>query len=127
MNTVCSPCLRGHHDNCTTSSCTCTECHPPVVMWEEPPGSPRGRAAKCPLTADQLDELRANPGRWARIHTYDRHTSASSAARRIQKGTYPEMPEGHWEATGRRDGAGSVLYARYVGAGRLASVPREAS
>lgn len=82
-------------------------------MWEDP-SSGRGRPTACPITEAQRKELSANPNRWARVKDYDKPTSATSAAARIKKGIYREMPEGEWEAAARRDAGGGVLYARYI-------------
>ncbi|HKX71387.1 MAG TPA: hypothetical protein VJM75_09180 [Acidimicrobiales bacterium] len=75
------------------------------MVWEDPGGG-RGRPGACPITEAQRKELAANPNRWARVKNYDKPTSATSAAGRIKKGLYREMPEGEWEAAARRNGGG---------------------
>lgn len=64
-----------------------------------------------------LEELRRNPGRWARIKRYEKKTSASSAAQRIRKGDLPDVDPKDFEARGAilDGGEASVLYLRFVG------------
>jgi hypothetical protein len=80
------------------------------LEWEDPP--PARRRSEASTIPDQiLDELRANPGRWAKVLRYTTKTSANSALGRIRKGLYGPG----WEAKARRVPDGSVLYLRWIG------------
>lgn len=129
---VCSPCLRGAHARCIASSCECLTCYPPdgaepaspaapetasVVVWEDPPRSRFGRARlEEEIGEAVLEQLRAHPGKWAKVRTWAVKSSASTAASRIRKGEAPGLPAVEWEAVGRSVPGGSALYLRYRGA-----------
>ena len=83
------------------------------IVWEDPPGARTGRNGIDTIIAPLVIELRRNPGKWARLKTFDRKQGASSAKNGLGKrGTYPDI-----EFVGRSlpDGT-SALYGRYVGA-----------
>ena len=73
-----------------------------------------------------MDELRANPGRWARVKTcpfqgyqYGKaQAGATSTASRIRRGGAKYwQPKGAFEAVSRRVNNAYCVYARYVGEG----------
>lgn len=75
------------------------------LVWEDPPA--RGR----PLLADEVrsdvEELRRNPGRWAKVRTYPAPSSAA-ACRPCLIAAYPDI---EWRASRTADG-GSAIYGR---------------
>jgi hypothetical protein len=82
------------------------------VIWEEPPSV--GRHAMLPRpTQAQLDALRAQPGRWARLCEYSNVRQALSIAqwarRRLDAADY------QFRTAADRDAETSRLYGRYVG------------
>ncbi|MFC8490696.1 hypothetical protein ACFUJU_07800 [Streptomyces sp. NPDC057235] len=80
------------------------------IVWEEP--APRGGHD---LIADQLRE---EPGRWARIDRLYQHKNALSIARSIRLGRMPAYePPGDFDACSRVQGAKSYVYVRYLGNG----------
>lgn len=119
MNTkdICSQCLRGKHHLCMTDACACVEgdCaepeDPPIVTWEDPPL--RGGTEPL-LSTEAKAELEANPGRWARIKTCDKPTSANSIQSRFNKGIYIPITKDQWEMVTRKVGTGSAVYLRFV-------------
>lgn len=85
----------------------------PVIVWEEPEAIRQGRKADL-VPPEVLAAIRAQPGRWAKVRTYPKPTTANSSASRIN-GKAKVLGPG-WEAAGRRtNGGGSVLYLRWVG------------
>lgn len=118
---TCSRCLRSQHAECTAGeACACPTCNPPVVVWEDPPqwqqhGGHRARV----LTVAQIEQLKAHPGRWARIKDYAKCNSAHSQASSLTK-KQRTLADGtlstEFEFVGRSTGAGTAaLYARYIG------------
>lgn len=86
-----------------------------VLSWEEPPAPLRGRPSDV-LPAAVQAELRAHPGKWARVHDYTAKSSAFGRAKAIREGKGGVEGSG-WEAAARRSGTGSILYVRFVGRG----------
>ena len=91
---------------------------PQIVRWEDPAPLTTGRPATTRWLA-VASALRASPGRWAVVRTYDAgHLSAASIlAHRIKFGKMAAFrPVGDFEATIRTAEDGSVtVYARYIG------------
>lgn len=79
------------------------------IVWEEPP--PRGGHACI------AQQLRDNPGQWARIETPYRPKSGKSVAYRINGGGLGYGPAGDFEATWRTEGDITHVYVRYLGDG----------
>lgn len=86
-----------------------------TLVWEEPPTRGRRPIEKL-LDADgTLDQLRANPQRWARISRYDSNSGANAAAKKLRGALGGEF---EWSAARDPDAEkGSVLHGRYVGEG----------
>lgn len=131
-------CRLGNHKTCARLSMRCAcDCHggiqmPPTrktatvtpitsrprttaapdltIVWEEPrPKTRGGRNSLVERLQPALDQLRAKPGAWARIASYESKSAAGSAAKSMRKRT----PGFEFEA---RNGDGhSRLYARFVG------------
>ena len=95
-----------------------TKPKPAEMAWEDPPiakvGAP-GSADNAALAAS----LRENPGRWAKVRTYEkaRSAAASSYAGYIAHGTTVAFRGGGFEAVSRVVGDETHVYARYVGTG----------
>lgn len=87
---------------------------PGSVVWETPPPK-RGRIKRAPLSVEQRDALTARPSTWARVAEFTATSAANSAAMRVRKGHYEEMPPAQWELHAARHGTGSALWARYIG------------
>lgn len=51
------------------------------VVWEDPPPPPN----KPTMYAEALEEVKKNPGQWARIRVFDGQSSAYSARKMILK------------------------------------------
>lgn len=140
---VCSSCRTGRHDRCPApTACKCTNCPGTdttgeterlrkrigtapvvdspapakggVVVWEDPPMDRAGPRARV-FSQEVEDELRKHPGKWARVKTFEKPSSATSAAARYRKGESPHLKKGDWELVARRVDGGSALWARYVG------------
>jgi hypothetical protein len=85
------------------------------IQWEEPPQSQTGGGKYDELA----EELRRNPGRWAKLGTYDTGQAANIRDGRLRA----FRPAGAFEAVsrnGRTDGEGrrqADIYVRYVGEG----------
>ena len=75
-----------------------------TIEWVDAP-PPARRGIQPAYGWDALDELRANPGKWAKLHTYKSASGASSASRKLRKDGFECEP--------RPEGDGSVLYARW--------------
>lgn len=66
--------------------------------------------------ADVASKLRAKPGEWAPIGTYNSSQTAASIARQIKRAVLSAyMPAGSFEAVSRTVDGESRVYARYVG------------
>lgn len=82
-----------------------------AVVWEDPPPSLSGAGNTAAIRAF-AEELRANPGKWARYPSLPKG-SGSPTRDRIVKG--------HWvggsgfEAVGRKVDGQTVIYVRFVG------------
>lgn len=74
------------------------------IVWEDPPGGRSIVEEMRPIVV----ELRRNPGRWARVREFVKPNAASSASTQLRK----EYPDIKW--TPRKDGLGSILWARFV-------------
>jgi hypothetical protein len=88
-----------------------------IVRWESPPPA-KGKGSTEPSSAfaDIADELRANPGRWAVVKEQPgRYSGLATHIRMGQMICF--TPSGDFEATTRRLGERTVVYARYVGDG----------
>lgn len=57
-----------------------------------------------------MNALRKNPGRWARVKTYESKTSATRGAKNVR-----EQLGAAFEVRAHRHGDGSAVYARFVG------------
>ena len=84
------------------------------VSWEEPP-PPKKALRDYSLVAQQLRE---NPGRWARIDSFPHATAAGRMAYVIRTGrtSYWQEP-GDFEAASRAVDGQFYVYARYMGDG----------
>lgn len=108
---TCSHCLRNQHALCTAGeACECETCNPSPVTWEDPPPVRRGRPI---LTDEQIAALKEHPKRWAKIRAYDHPNSANGAKTNYRAGKTTVEPGFEFES--RKNGKGSVLYARWVG------------
>lgn len=96
------------------------------LRWENPPptrgGRPAGsRDSRADRHVELAAELRANPRRWAVVAEYGPpngtlHDSAKNLVRAIQTGQPTSWaPAGAFEATTRRQGHITAVYARYIG------------
>lgn len=86
------------------------------IEWEDPPakgGRRTGQWEKAPW----VPTLRANPGRWARVASYEKHFTANDVVSRLRQGRLKGFDPAEWEAVGRSDKAAgtSALWLRYVG------------
>lgn len=83
---------------------------PGGLVWEEPP--PRGRTATVvPAILALVPELRANPGRWARLYTFKGATSAGGLKKKlIDRDDVADI-----EFSANKTGTGSALFGRYTG------------
>lgn len=77
------------------------------LVWEDPPESETGRKPIVKQAAPLVEALREEPGRWARIATWDGHSSAASAAKRLRE-AYDDI---EWVA--RKTDDGSTLWGRF--------------
>jgi hypothetical protein len=86
-----------------------------IVRWEvPPPAKSRGSSEPSSGYAGIAAELRANPGRWAVVK--EQASRYSGLATHIRMGQMICFtPSGDFEATTRRLGERTVVYARYVG------------
>lgn len=83
------------------------------MVWEDP-GPKRNSVGVAADIAEELEELRANPQRWAQLRVWtdgEPRGKGSSVANWLRKG----RPD--YEFAGRRLPGGSALYARYIGSG----------
>lgn len=85
----------------------------PVLVWEEPPHP--GRQPEPAVTPEQLAELDAHPGKWARVRTFPGENSATTMRKRAVDRRQPdpdlyELRASRLAPYGR--GTGSALYAR---------------
>lgn len=87
----------------------------PVVEWADPPPDSRGQ--RNHITAEQLAEFQAHPKRWGIVKRLETKGGGNSAATSLRKGKngVVRIDPAQWEFTQRREGSGSVLYARYLG------------
>lgn len=80
------------------------------MKWENPPEPRRGRYT--PPVPSWIEELKANPGRWANVERYRERWQANNDAVKVRSGKYGLG----FEATFRQvDNGLFILYARYVG------------
>jgi hypothetical protein len=99
----------------TTDDRTRTSC----LIWEDPPRSRHraGHDVRRPPATDPVyqrcaDELRAHPGRWARIAQFTSRMDAAGEANRIASGREGAfLPIEHFQFTSRT----GRIYARYLG------------
>jgi hypothetical protein len=89
-----------------------------VLRWEDPPKSEaaeRWYTTRRSKLSPVADALRDQPGRWAVVFEGP-HGRATGMATHIRLGQVRCFtPTGDFDATTRRVGATSVVYARYVG------------
>lgn len=92
-----------------------------IVRWEDPAPARAGRKPG-PVTepADPhvavAAKLRAKPGRWAVVAEVAVNGSAWNLVNYVRHGrTAAWMPAGAFEATSRKTGDHTLVYARYVG------------
>jgi hypothetical protein len=85
------------------------------IIWEDPPRASTGPRRGSPVEAAVISQLKAHPGRWAKVRTWPGR-SANACRYRILKGHYPELAVGDWEACAVQQGR--VLYLRYIGGDR---------
>ena len=107
------------------------EMDPDSIVWEDPPVGSRGRPRVQPLPAEVVAELRAHPGRWGRVGTFEAQTAASRERARVLSSLAKYHPEDTWDAVTRKVGDRSWgLWVKWVGradAGQLSldDVPDE--
>lgn len=79
------------------------------MKWQDPPNDQRRSVDYTKIAKS----LREHPNRWALIL----EGTNASVTTHINKGRYRDFtPAGHYEATSRRDEAGTVrIWARYIG------------
>lgn len=85
------------------------------LRFEDPP--PARRNVADPF-AEDLEELKQHPNRWAVIatHPHNEESKASAVAQAIRLGKTPAcQPKGSFEARQRRVGDEYRVYVRYVG------------
>lgn len=83
-----------------------------VLEWADPPTPPVNWRRKYEAVAAQL---KAQPGRWARVNTYGSSNAAQSSASKINNSGTPSFPKGQFEAVARCTEDSNDLYLRYVG------------
>lgn len=66
----------------------------PTVEWVEAPPERQGFAKPPAYGYDVRDVLKANPGRWAKLWTYEKKGTASSAAGSLRKRGYEAQSNG---------------------------------
>jgi hypothetical protein len=76
---------------------------------------PRSRRGIRFLTPDVVEQLRANPKRWARVKAWPSKSSAASAAKRVRTGEISGVDPAEWEVEARTTDGGSALWLRFVG------------
>ncbi len=83
----------------------------PEIIWEDPPGAySRGNKYR-----ELLDQIRQQPGRWARLDGGGK-SKTSTVAANIKRGvTAGSAPAGSFEAVSRTVDGKSSVYVRYVG------------
>ena len=83
------------------------------LVWEDPPLENRGGGVNHQHVAQQL---RTNPGAWARVSTYATAASAGAMAQSVRRALLTAyQPEGAYEAVSRTVEGKYYVYARYVG------------
>jgi hypothetical protein len=97
---------------------------PIAFRWEEPPPTNLGRRPRDIRTdadayTDIAARLRVNPGRWAVIAEFGTpgtvQASSSNLVDAIRRGRTPSWsPAGSYEATARKRGNITTVYARYL-------------
>lgn len=84
------------------------------IRWEEPPTRRAGRMGD--KYSEVAEALRANPNKWAVVQTFPLGRQAGSLAFNIRSGLVKAFrPVGAFEATARKNGDETSVYARYVG------------
>lgn len=88
-----------------------------AIDWVDEPPAPRTSRTSA-RWADELAALRTRPGRWARIASDLKATTAHSSAKALRDSRgIPDTPAGTYEAVARATRPGICdLYARYLGA-----------
>ncbi|MFD6250688.1 hypothetical protein [Streptomyces roseolus] len=81
------------------------------ISWTEPKPRPIGGHAEI------AQQLRKNPGQWARIERPYGHASGRSVSYRINGGGLGYVPAGDYEATHRMEDGATYVYVRYLGDG----------
>lgn len=80
------------------------------IVWEDPPR--RVNQASPEVFDGVLDQVKARPGEWARIRSYDSQSPAYSGRKRLHSARHRHDEK--WEfKVARIDGDGYGLYARY--------------
>lgn len=85
-----------------------------AIDWVDEPHAPR--LSRTSRWADELAALRARPGRWARIASDLKASTAHSSAKALRDSRgIPDTPAGAYEAVARATRPGICdLYARYI-------------
>jgi hypothetical protein len=83
------------------------------ISWTEP----KPRPDEVGGHARVAQQLRENPGRWARIERAYKDDGGRSVSYRIRSGQLGYGPAGDFESTYRVEGDVSYVYVRYLGDG----------
>ena len=83
------------------------------LVWEDPP-----RKSPTEVFDGALDAVKARPGEWARVRTYDSQSPAYAARKRLHGARHRH--DERWQfSVNRIDGDGWGLYARYRTEGQM--------
>jgi hypothetical protein len=87
------------------------------VSENEVPDAPRQNKRDDALWSGAAELLKANPGQFARVKTYDNATGAPTKASAINGGRNKKFPASQWEAryTKDHDKDTSVLFLMFKG------------
>lgn len=87
------------------------------VSDEQVPDAPRQNNRDDALWTGAAELLKANPGQFARVKTYDNATGAPTKASAINGGRNKKFPNAQWEARYTKDikADTSVLFLMYKG------------
>lgn len=87
-----------------------------AIDWVDEPPAPRSGHRTGARWADELAVLRTRPGRWARIASDLKASTAHSSAKALRDSRgIPDTPAGAYEAVARATRPGICdLYARYI-------------
>lgn len=81
------------------------------ISFGEPPAPPRKNERNDDLWKAVFDLLTDNPGKWAKVKTWDNPTTASTYASNVNNGKNKTFPnqyfEARYESARNQDGTGS--------------------